>query len=64
MEIHLSYASVLPCSLMVNPASWFAFKALIGVGTVPDLLILNSNVLSMSTPLLSSGGMKEGTLVY
>ena len=45
---------------MVNPASWFAFKAL----TVPDLPILISKVLSMSTPLLSSGGLKEGTLVY
>ena len=49
---------------MVNPASWFAFKALIGVGTVPDLPILNSNVLLMSAPLLPSGGMKEGTLRY
>ena len=54
----------LALSLMVNPASWFAFKALIGVGTVPDLPILNSKVLSMSSPLLSFGSMKEGTLVY
>ena len=54
----------LALSLMVNPASWFAFKALIGVGTVPDLPILNSKVLSMSSPLLSFGCMKEGTLVY
>ena len=49
---------------MVNPVSWFAFKALICVGTVPDLPILNSEVLLMSTPLLSFGGKKESALVF
>ena len=49
---------------MVNPISWFAVLILICVGNVPDMPILNSEVLSMSTPLLSSGDVIDGTLVY
>ena len=49
---------------MVNTVSWFAFKALICVGTVPDLPMLNSEVLLMSTPLLSFGGKKESIQVF
>ena len=62
MEIHFSHASVLPFLSMVNPISWFAFKALICVATVPDLPILNSEDLLMSTTLLSFGGKKESAL--
>ena len=49
---------------MVNPIAWFAVLILICVGTVPDMPILNSEVLSMYTPLLSSGDVMVGTLVY
>ena len=64
MEIHFSHAGVWPLLSMVNPIAWFAVLILTCVGTVPDMPILNSEVLSMSTPLLSSGGMMDGTLVY
>ena len=64
MEIHFSHASVWPLLSMVNPILWFAVLILICVGTVPDMPILNWEVLSMSTPLLSSGDVMDGTLVY
>ena len=49
---------------MVNPIVWFAVKVLIYVGTVPDLPILNSEVLLMSAPLSAFGGKKVSTLLY
>ena len=64
MEIHLSHAGVWPLLLMVNPILWFAVKILICVGTVPDMPILNSEVLLMSAPLLAFGGKKISTLLY
>ena len=64
MEIHFSHASVWPLLSMVHPIAWFAVLILICVGTVPDMPILNSIVLSMSTPLLSSGDVMDGTLVF
>ena len=64
MEIHFSHASVWPLLSMVNPIAWFAVKVLICVGTVPDLPILNSEVLLMSAPLSAFGGKKVSTLLY
>ena len=64
MEIHFSHAGVWPLLSMVNPIAWFAVLILICVGTVPDMPILNSEVLSIYTPLLSSGDVMDGTLVY
>ena len=49
---------------MVNPTVWFAVKVLICVGTVPDVPILNSEVLLMFAPLLAFGGKKVSTLLY
>ena len=64
ISLHFSHASVWPLLSMVNPIVWFAVLILICVGTVPDMPILNSEVLSMYTPLLSSGDVMDGTLVY
>ena len=58
MEIHFSHASVWPLLSMVNPIAWFAVLILICVGTVPDMPILNSEVLLMSAPLSAFGGKK------
>ena len=49
---------------MVNPIAWFAVKVLICVATVPDLPILNSEVLLMSAPLSAFGGKKVSTWLY
>ena len=59
MEIHFSHASVWPLLSMVNPIAWFAVLILICVGTVPDMPILNSEVL-----LMSAGGKKVCTWLY
>ena len=64
MEIHFSHASVWPLLSMVNPIAWFAVPILICVGTVPDMPILNSEVLLMSAPLSAFGGKKVSTLLY
>ena len=53
-----------PLLSMVSPIAWFAVKILICVGTVPEMPILNSEVLLMSAPLLAFGGKKISTLLY
>ena len=64
MEIHFSHARIWPLLSMVNPFAWFAVNVSICVGTVPDLPILNSEDLQMSTPLLVFGGKKVCTWLH